>query len=52
MVKNDLWRAFMRGCQWGGGDQATYTAILCVSGVKDTAKTNKDLGMLCHIQVE
>ena len=25
---------------------------LGVSGVKDTAKTNKDLGMLCHIQVE
>ena len=25
---------------------------LSVSGVKDTAKTNKDLGMLCYIQVE
>ena len=25
---------------------------LGVSGVKDTANTNKDLGMLCYIQVE
>ena len=25
---------------------------LGVSGVKDTAKTNKDLGMSCYIQVE
>ena len=25
---------------------------LGVSGVEDTAKTNKDLGMLCYIQVE
>ena len=25
---------------------------LCVSGVKDTAQTNKDLGMSCYIQVE
>ena len=26
--------------------------IKSVSGVKDTAKTNKDLGMSCYIQVE
>ena len=25
---------------------------ISVSGVKDTAKTNKDLGMPCYIQVE
>ena len=25
---------------------------LGVTGVKDTAKTNKDIGMLCYIQVE
>ena len=26
--QNDLWGAFMRRCQWGGGDQATYTHML------------------------
>ena len=38
----------------GGGGCATPTNIpkLGLSGVKDTAKTNKDLGMLCYIQVE
>ena len=30
---------------------STERPILDVSGVKDTAKTNKDLGMPCYIQV-
>ena len=31
---------------------STERPKLDVSGVKDTAKTNKDLGLLCYIQVE
>ena len=36
------------------GGCATPPSIpkLGIPGVKDTAKTNKDLGMLCYIQVE
>ena len=39
--------------QWGGGG-ATPSNVpkLGVSGVKNTAKINKDLDMLCYIQVE
>ena len=33
-------------------DSTEHIPILGISGVKDTAKTNKDLGMLCYIQVE
>ena len=37
-----------------GGGCATPLNVpkLGVSGVKDTRKTNKDLGMSCYIQVE
>ena len=39
---------------FGGGGCVTPPNVpkLGVSGVKDTAKTNKDLGMSCYIQVE
>ena len=35
-----------------GVRHSTERPILGVPGVKDTAKTNKDLGMSCYIQVE
>ena len=37
--------------QWGCATSPNVPK-LGVSGVKDTAKTNKDLGMSCYIQVE
>ena len=36
----------------GGCATSPNAPKLSVSGVKDTAKTNKDLGMSCYIQVE
>ena len=36
----------------GGCTTPPNVPKLGVSGVKDTAKTNKDLGMSCYIQVE
>ena len=46
-VKQKLKKKSSRGC-------ATPVNVLKLgaSGVKDTAKTNKDLGMLCYIQVD
>ena len=35
-----------------GVRDSTERPKIGVSGVKDTAKTNKDLGMSCYIQVE
>ena len=35
-----------------GVRDSTKRLKLGVSGIKDTAKTVKDLGMLCYIQVE
>ena len=36
----------------GVRDSTERTKIVRVSGVKDTAKTNKDVAMPCYIQVE
>ena len=36
----------------GGVHASTERPKLGVSGLKDTAKTNKDLGMSCYIQVK
>ena len=36
----------------GGCATPLYVPKLGVSGVKDSAKTNKDLGISCYIQVE
>ena len=35
-----------------GARDSTERPKLGISGVKDTAKTNKDLGMSCYIQIE
>ena len=37
---------------WGGGVTPPNIPKLGVSDVKDTAKTNKDFGLSCYLQVE
>ena len=48
-LKKQKLKKFSRG---GGVRDSTERPKIGVSGLKDTAKINKDLGMSCCIQVE
>ena len=50
MLKNKIKKKIL--ILGGGGRVSPNVRKLEVSGVKGTAKTNKDLGMSCYIQVE
>ena len=50
IVKNR--KNFLKIIPQGGCATPQNVPKLGISGVKDTAKTNKDLGMLCYIRVE
>ena len=48
-VKKQKFIFFLKSSR--GGATPPNVPKLCVPGVKDTAKTNKDLGMSCYKQV-
>ena len=51
-VKKQKLKKQLKNPSRGGVCDSTESPKFGVSGVKDTAKTNKDLGMSCYIQVE
>ena len=51
-VKKQKFKKKIKSSRGGGCPTPPNVPKLGVFGVKDTAKTNQDLGMSCYIQVE